>query len=817
MVYKTQYRVFGYKKALTTVISLWFALNLCAQQVKVVDAIDNLPIEGVAIYNLSKSKYVITDLNGLADVTIFDADEDLLFQNFLFIKRTLKKSELAALRYVVVLEENIEDLNQVVISASKFSQEKTDVVQKIVTLDAADIVVANPQTSADLLENSGNVFIQKSQLGGGSPMIRGFSTNRLLITVDGVRMNNAIFRGGNIQNVISIDPFSIRETEITLGAGSVVYGSDAIGGVMSFYTNKPQLSYKDELYFKSNAVARYSSANNELTGHLDLNFGLKKWAFYTSVSYSKFDDLRMGVFGPEDYLRNQYVIRQDDIDVVVDNPNPRIQVPTGYDQINLMQKAHYEPSDNLFFDFGLYYTSTSDVPRYDRLLRTDEDGQFVSAEWDYGPQQWFMANAQLTKTSSTSNLYDQLKATFAYQNFEESRKNRDFQSDIRTLRSENVDALSFNLDLEKRLSTRTNLYYGLEYVYNMVGSKANTLNINSGESSTTVTRYPNGSTWQSVAAYTSVKFKPNPKFIFQSGLRYNHVISRASFVENNQFLNLPFDEANLNTGALTGSAGISWLPSDIVQWKFNLSTAFRAPNIDDKGKVFDSEPGAVVVPNKDLRSEYAYGADLGLKLNFSNKVIIDLGTYYTFLDNAMVRRDFTLNGEEFIIYDGELSRVQAIQNASQAWLYGFEIGALVNFTEHLSLLTQYNIVDGREKDADGTEVPVRHVSPNFGRTHIKWANDSFELDFFAVYNAEITFENLAPSERAKPFIYAKDANGNPYSPSWYTLNFRSSYQLADQWRLIASVENLTNQLYRPYSSGIAGPGTNVILSLRYSI
>jgi hemoglobin/transferrin/lactoferrin receptor protein len=94
----------------------------------------------------------------------------------------------------------------------------------------------NPQTSADLLANSGHVFVQKSQLGGGSPMIRGFSTNRVLITVDGIRLNNAIFRGGNVHNVISINPFNIEKTEIILGSGSVIYGSDAIGGVMNFYT-----------------------------------------------------------------------------------------------------------------------------------------------------------------------------------------------------------------------------------------------------------------------------------------------------------------------------------------------------------------------------------------------------------------------------------------------------------------------------------------------------------------------------------------------------------------------------------------------------
>ena len=114
---------------------------------------------------------------------------------------------------MVFLTPNVQGLDQVVVSASKFEQSKRDIPQTIVNVNAADIQFQNPPTSADLLEGTGNVYIQKSQLGGGSPIIRGFSTNRLLITVDGVRMNNAIFRSGNLQNVISIDPFTIQNTE----------------------------------------------------------------------------------------------------------------------------------------------------------------------------------------------------------------------------------------------------------------------------------------------------------------------------------------------------------------------------------------------------------------------------------------------------------------------------------------------------------------------------------------------------------------------------------------------------------------------------
>ncbi|WP_282043813.1 TonB-dependent receptor [Winogradskyella flava] len=805
------------KSKCNTIFSLALFLFLqigFSQTVKVFEGQTNEPIPGVTLYNINKTKSVVTDLNGKAKLDGFNDSETIYFQNLLYEKIQLKKSEIAQRNYIIYLRPKVEGLKQVVISASKFEQNKRDVPQTIKSISAKEIALANPQTSADLLENTGNIFVQKSQLGGGSPMIRGFSTNRLLITVDGVRMNNAIFRGGNLQNVISIDPLSIKNTEVTLGAGSVVYGSDAIGGVMSFYTKKPQLSYKDDLYLNGSGLMRYASANQEKTGHFDLNLGYKKWAFLTNISYTDFNDLRMGSYGPDDYLRTAYVVRENGEDLIVANSDDKLQKPTAYSQINLMQKVRYEPSDNLNFDLGLYYTTTSDYPRYDRLLRP-QDNMLRSAEWEYGPQKWFMGNFQVTKTSSSSNLYDKIHAAAAFQNFQESRSDRDFQSPLREVRAENVDVISFNLDLEKKLNPKTSIFYGLEYLYNTVGSEGKEENIETNTSIPNVTRYPNGATWQSLAGYASLKYKPNPKFVFQSGLRYNQVIAKADFTENNTFLNLPFNDAEINTGALTGTAGITWSPSDIMQWKLNASTAFRAPNIDDIGKVFDSEPGAVVVPNKDLKAEYAYGGELGLKLNFNDKVIVDMATYYTFLDNALIRRDFELNGETEIIYDGELSTVQAIQNASKAWIYGFEAGVEINFSKKLKLRSQYNIIGGTE-DNDGLEVPIRHVAPNFGRTHFIWKNDKLLFDAFLVYNNELSFNQLAPSELSKDYLYAKDENGNPYSPSWHTLNFRTQYNFKNKFTITASLENITDQRYRPYSSGIAAAGRNLILALKYS-
>lgn len=806
-------------KPLKIIVSLTFFFIgmglVLSQTITVKEASTKENISGVVLYNLKKNKTVVTDIDGNASLDSFEDNEVIFFQNFLYKKKQLTKTQIIQNGNTVYLELNIEGLSQVVISASKFEQSKREVPQTIISLNAKDIALINPQTSADALENAGNIFIQKSQLGGGSPMIRGFSTNRLLITVDGVRMNNAIFRGGNLQNVISIDPFSIQSTEVTLGAGSIVYGSDAIGGVMSFYTKKPQLSYKNGLYLKANAVTRYSTANNEKTGHFNVNLGYKTWGFLTSVSYSDFDNLRMGSHGPNAYLRTQFVETINGVDQLVNNPKPRVQNPTAFNQINLTQKIHFEPADNLKFDLGLHYSTTSEYARYDRLIRPRGNG-LRSAEWNYGPQRWFMSNFSVTKLSSNSSFYDKIKATAAYQKFEESRIDRDFQSDIRRTRADAVDALSFNLDLEKKISAKTSLFYGFEYVYNLVNSTGKQTNITTNSEGQSLSRYPDGATWQSIAPYTSLKFKPNETFVFQTGLRYNHVISRANFDANNLFLNLPFNTSEINSGALTGTAGIRWIPNNTIEWNLNASTAFRAPNIDDIGKVFDSEPGSVVVPNNNLEPEYAYGVELGLKLNFENVVKLDLATYYTFLDNALIRRNYTLNGDTEIIYDGELSTVQAIQNASEEYIYGFEVGAEVNISRSIKLRSQYNVIGGIE-EANGLELPVRHVAPNFGRTHLVWTNKKWTIDAFAVYNDKLRFEDLAPSEISKDYIYARDKNGNPYSPSWYTLNLRTQYKISDHLQLTASLENITDQRYRPYSSGISAPGRNFIIALNYTL
>ncbi|AGC76045.1 TonB-dependent outer membrane receptor [Nonlabens dokdonensis DSW-6] len=770
------------------------------------------PLPSVAVYNKDKSVSTITDFDGVADLKKFSKGDRIYFQSMAFETFAINKSEIKKVGQEILMKPRSEEINPIVISASKFEQRKQDIPQKIISQSAKDVTTNNPQTSADLLQQSGQVYVQKSQQGGGSPLIRGFSTNRLLITVDGVRMNNAIFRGGNLQNVISIDPLSISRTEVILGPGSVVYGSDAIGGVMNFYTKKPQLA-QDSLAFTGNALIRYATANDENTAHLDFNYGTSKFAAATSITINSFGDLVMGSHGPEEYLRNQYVARINGRDEVINNQNPERQVSTGFDQINLLQKFKYRPNQKWDFDLGIIYTATSDFDRYDILTRLDDDGNPRNAEWYYGPQTWLMGTAKATHRGN-GKWYDKMIISQAFQQFEESRNDRSFREPELFQNKEQVDVFTTSVDFERRNRENNVLFYGAEFFHNRVNSVGSVFDIETEQRAPAPSRYPDNSSWRSLAAYANYQWRVDPKLVIQSGLRYNHIWLDAQF--DDQFYDFPFTDANLSTGALTGALGATYLPDETWELRANFSTAFRAPNIDDKGKLFDPNPGTVIVPNPNLESEYSYNSELGVKKRIGDRFTIDVAGYYTYLKDALVPRDFQLNGQDMIVYQGELSQVQAIQNAETATVYGLEIGAQYEFNDQFRIYGHYNWLNGEQEEMDGSTVPVRHVSPNFGDLHAVFKNDKWNFDAFLVFNGQFDFEDLAPSQQSRPYLFAQDENGNPYSPRWYTFNFRSNYKINDTLTAVAIVENITDQRYRTYSSGIAAAGRNLILSLQYA-
>lgn len=680
------------KKIFIMWLLLGYVGSSYGQTITIKDQQTNEAIELVTLANTKSNLYVTTNSKGQADISAFKNLEKIEIRS-LGYKTVIKSySELASEGFKILLETSNFSLDEVVISGSRWRQSSDDVPSKIISISAKEVALQNPQTAADLLSASGKVFVQKSQQGGGSPMIRGFATNRLLYSVDGVRMNTAIFRSGNLQNVINLDPFAIENTEVLFGPGSVIYGSDAIGGVMSFQTLTPQLSLTEKPLITGKALARYSSANKEKTGHFNVNLGFKKWAFVTSISSWDYDNLRQGSHGPDDYIKDYYVQRQDSTDVVITQEDKLLQIPSAFSQINTMQKIRFQPNERWDFQYGFHFSETSPYGRYDRNQRV-RNGLPRYAEWDYGPQIWMMNNLNINYTANNS-VFDQMSLRLAHQWFEESRIDRAFNKTERNTQSEEVGAYSVNLDFIKATAEKNTLFYGLEYVLNDVNSKGELTDISTGISEVGPARYPQ-SKWQSLAVYVTDEFKVADNFTLSAGARYNHVLLDAEF--DTAFYPFPFTEASLSNGALTGSLGGVYRPADSWVISTNLGSAFRAPNVDDVGKVFDSEPGSVVVPNPDLKPEYAYNADLGIAKVFGDVLKVDITGYYTSLKDALVRRDYKLNGQDSIMYQGELSQVQAIQNAAVAHVYGLQAGVEVKLPKGFGFSTDVNFQKGEEE------------------------------------------------------------------------------------------------------------------------
>jgi len=718
-----------------------------------------------------------------------------------------------ALSTAMAQDTSYHELERITISVNKWEQKQNEVPNKIARVNLRDVYLQNPQTAADMLNTTGSVFIQKSQMGGGSPMIRGFATNRILIVVDGVRMNNAIYRSGNLQNVISIDPLSTQSAEVIFGPGSIIYGSDAIGGVMDFHSLQPVYATNKNWRIKGNAVVRYSTANKEKTGHFDISVGSKRLAYTGSITNTDYDDLMMGKNGDHDsYLRKQYVMRVNNKDSVFTNSDPRVQKFTGYNQLNVLQKLRFKASEKLDLQYTFHYSATGNVPRYDRLIETTGNNPSF-AEWYYGPQLWRLHALQATHTGTS--LYNSARFIAAYQDYEESRHDRRLNNARIRNQVEKVNVFSFNGDFDKNINESSDLFYGMEYITNKVGSFTNRININSGVIEAAPTRYPNNSDWQSYGAYVSYKTNIE-RNTFSAGLRYNYVTVFTPF--DSSLFRFPFKEADLKKGAVTGHLGLVHRPSDSTQINVNFSTGFRVPNVDDLGKVFESTPGELTIPNPDLKPEYAYNMDVGFATRIGAGVTIDFTAFYTILNDAIVRRPASYLGEDSIIYEGVKSEVVALQNAARARVWGMQAGVEVLLPRNFIASVQVNWIEGEETDDEkDVDVPLRHAPPFYGNAHLKYAGKKLQADLYALWNGEISNADLAPSEQSKTFIYAKDAQGKPYCPAWFTLNLKVGYQLNRHVYLNLGWENMTNQLYRPYSSGIVAPASNFIASVRASL
>jgi hemoglobin/transferrin/lactoferrin receptor protein len=699
-------------------------------------------------------------------------------------------------------------LNETVVAASRGSQARTAVAQQVRVIRRTEIERVNAPSTADLLSNTGQVFVQKSQQGGGSPVIRGFEASRVLLVVDGVRMNNAIYRAGHLQNVITMDNAALDRAEVLFGPASTVYGTDALGGAICFFTKNPELAGAGEkLKAGAQAFVRYGTVNQEKTGHLDFNLGRKKFGSFTSFTYSDFSDLRMGTnegTAPLFGLREYYADRINGRDTLVKNPDPYVQKYSGYSQYDLLQKMVFQPSARVRHTLNVQYSNSSNIPRYDRL--TDPKGAGLnSAEWYYGPQKRLMTAYNLNIRNIAG--FDEMDVTASWQDIEESRYSRNFGAARRTERVENVNVYGFLAQGVKYLDNQT-LRMGIDGQYNNVQSNARRVDVNTGDITTQSTRYPDGgSSMYNIAAFATHSWQHGDTWTFSEGLRTGFSSLNCTFVSTEYFSFLA-GEVSQQSPLIAGNFGAVYHGWRNWRVAANASSGFRVPNVDDMGKVFDSQPGSVVIPNPDLKPEKSYNIDLNVLRNVADKLHWENVLWATALRDAVVADKFQANGRDSIDYDGVNSRVLALQNKRSASLWGFSSTLQADLAASWSVYASVAYTRGRIAD----DSPLDHIPPMYGKVGGRWHTPKVYAEAYLLFNGKKKLEdyNLEGEDNLQ---YAP-ADG---MPAWYTLNVRGGYNIGRNLILQAGIDNILDVQYRTFASGINGPGRNIWLTLRVKV
>lgn len=801
-------------------------------EITVVDP-EGLPLPGVNVVAEDGSFHNITDIEGKLLLTNTTYSTEYTFSYIGFKTITLPFYKIRQMAGQVVLQPATEELPTVIVVGRR-DEKPQEIPYKVGTIDQKEIAFYNSQTTADALVQNEQVFVQKSQMGGGSVNIRGFEANKVLLVVDGVRLNNIIYRAGHLQDAIKVDPNMLQQMEVFYGPGSLNYGSDALGGVVHFRTKDPKLwkpeDGGDGNVSETRAMLRFSSANQEKTAHLDFNFGGEKWGTLTSFNFTDFEDLRAGAVRPDKYptfgSRERFVTREDGQDKIFLTRDTNVQTPTGYTQFDLMQKIKFQPNKDQYFLLNLQYSNTTDIPRYDFLQETHSDGSFVFAEWYYGPQQRMMASLK-SQTFATNSLFNKMTVIAAVQKIDEDRYTRELDKLWRQYTLEDVYVLSLTADFDKRIGESSVLTYGVDASHNILFSDAGQVNVETRELAAGVmTRYPSGGSDMTLAgAYSNLRWQSRDSvFGIFGGLRYTWAQLYATYEDNPgdpfryepYFYTRGFETVN---SKLTWSAGATVNTKDKWEFRAMASTAFHAPNIDDFAK-YRVRNFFVRVPNPDLKPEETINGEIALGKEFGSlqkrsgiNAKITSSFYYTRLFNAMVEQDFYLNGDTsqttlFNENDGNEYRVRAIVNEKEAYIVGGNIDAEITFGKQWDVYASAGLSKGRLLEDGEAAGYLDHIPPLFGKAGISFKTGKFKIAYVFRFNGAKPVEEYGGGEDNLE-------NATPDGTyAWQTHNLYTKFDLYRGISLDLSVENILDFHYRPFSSGVSAAGRNFIVALR---
>ena len=815
-------------KYLIRTIIYFISVSTFSQNIEVKDIFSLSPIPEVFVFDIKKEKIAVSDSMGVVNIENFEKNSTLQFKHIAYKALKIQKNNISQ-NQNIFLTPNSEKLNEIVLSVSRSSYDKNRLAKEVKVINNAQIKRLLPENTSSILNQIPGIRVQQSHGGGGSPVLRGFEANRILLVIDGVRVNNAIFRSGHLHNSLSIDPLFLERTEVMFGPSSVGYGSDAIGGVIHFYSKEPltnEIRKTDFSFSTSKNFGQNISKNAFLFEHSN-----KKFALLQSFSFSRFGDIIMGkkrYHGHENWGKVFYYSQNTDTKYYPSptiNSNPNVQKNTNYNQFDLLQKFVYKPSNNYKLLLNFQLSRSSNIARFDKLNQLNDD-KLKYARWEYGPQKRVLVSPQLLFFSEKDWIKSG-KIILSLQTFSESRIHRKFNELTRKTQKEEVQVYSLNGDFRGNIFKTDDLSYGVEVTHNSVESNAFSQEIEISENkiislsvkTPITTRYPSdGSQYLTLAGYVDYRKKFNNATL-NLGFRHTYNQLKALWHEKaliDASLNYVFQKNQSSNFSL----GYNYEINKRWSLKSIFSTGFRAPNIDDLGKTRENN-GILSIPNTNLKSEYIYNIDFGINRKWINGSSVNLTSYFSIVNDYIGRglysviNDITTENPSTILFSGDEVTTIANLNLGQVKLFGAEIVCVWNVSSKIDWKSNITFTKGEGNSLTGN---LPSISPVFLSQKINVSVKRGDLFLKWDYSFSKNSESFSPwgEDRLEetPLIGESIYAG---TPRWSRFDINFEYPISNRVFFSAALNNIFDSHYREFASGISSHGRSLRVALKYEM
>jgi outer membrane receptor protein involved in Fe transport len=644
----------------------------------------------------------------------------------------------------------IQQLDELVVRAQRTVQQKHRVPFSMEVLQQQTMQEAGARTTPEALSAINGVFVQKTNHGGGSPFVRGLTGNQILMLVDGVRMNNAIFRYGPNQYLNTIDPFTIRQVEVAKGTGSVQYGSDALGGVIQVLTTDPAFS-REGNKISAGVLGRLTGKGMEQTGRGQLSYAGQGLAVQGGVSVRHFGDL----YGGDTTSR---------------------QSPSGYGERAFDLKAKMLLGRRSHLTLAHQWVRQNDVPVYHKVQLENFARNTTQL------QQRSLSYARLVLPSEKA-WAQEFSVTASFQQGVEERASRKNGAATERYEKDRIQTAGLTLDLASVVQPWWRINSGVELYHDKVGSSSRDVNLSSGGTTARRGLYPDGATYGNYSLFSLHHFN-RKKWGAELGVRYN--------VFDISITDTTLGKVALHPASFVYNAGVLYRLGTRQVLFANFSTGYRAPNVDDMGTLgivdFRYE-----VPAADLRPERSKHTEVGYRYN-SAALSVEASAYYLQLRHLIAR--VQVPGKVIGGYN-----VYQKENVEEASVTGAEASVRLRLLRHLSLQAGAAYAYGQNKTRDE---PLRRTPPLNGRMALQYRKGGFHA----------AFELFAASRQDRLAKGDKDDNRIPAggTPGWQAINLYGGYRYK-AIAFHAGLNNLANVDYRTHGSGINGMGRSLWCSL----